>query len=69
MLTTKNIIYIIYIRKELIELKEKSDILIKNVNTEIKRKAMFVLKSKGKTLTQAVRDMCDKLASEFDEKN
>ena len=49
-------------------MKEKGDILIKNINLEKKRKAMFVLKSKGKTFTSAVREMCERLAKEFDEK-
>ena len=39
------------------------------VNTEKKAKAMFVLKTQGKTLSQAVREMTDKLAEEFDKKN
>ena len=36
---------------------------------EKKAKAMFVLKTQGKTLSQAVREMTDKLAEEFDKKN
>ena len=39
------------------------------VNTEKKAKAIFVLKTQGKTLSQAVREMTDKLADEFDKKN
>ena len=36
---------------------------------EKKVKAIFVLKTKGKTLSQAVREMTEKLAEEFDKKN
>ena len=39
------------------------------VNTEKKAKAIFMLKTQGKTLSQAVREMTDKLAEEFDKKN
>ena len=39
------------------------------VNTEKKAKAIFVLKTQGKTLSQAVREMTDKLAEEFNKKN
>lgn len=38
------------------------------VDKEKKVKAIFVLKTKGKTLSQAVREMTDKLAEEFDKK-
>lgn len=48
--------------------KEKEDVRIPNVNTEQKRKAMFVLKANGKNLTQAVRDFIAEYAKEFDEK-
>lgn len=40
----------------------------KNVDTEKCLKASFILKSKGSTLTEAIRDMIDQLAKEFDEK-
>lgn len=36
------------------------------VDKEKKTKAVFVLKTKGKTLSQAVREMIDSLAKEFD---
>ena len=37
---------------------------------EIKKsKAVFVLKTKGKNLSEAVREMVDKLADEFDKMN
>ena len=42
---------------------------IKTNKKEKKAKAMFVLKTQGKTLSQAVREMTDKLAEEFDKKN
>ena len=38
------------------------------VDKEKKVKAIFILKTKGKTLSQAVREMTDKLAEEFDKK-
>ena len=43
--------------------------LVVRVDKEKKAKAMFVLKTQGKTLSQAVREMTDKLAEEFDKKN
>lgn len=49
--------------------KEAGDVLIRNVNYESKRKAMFVLKAQGKDLSTAVREMCDRLAKEFDKMN
>ena len=42
---------------------------VKNVDTEKKNKAIFVLKCKGKDLSTAVREMIDKLAEEYDKKN
>lgn len=44
-------------------------ILVNNVDSEAKRKAMFVLRSRGKDLSTAVREMCNNLAKEFDEMN
>lgn len=44
------------------------NIMVRNVETNKKAKAMFVLQSKGKNLSDAVREMVDKLAKEFDEK-
>ena len=46
-----------------------SDLLIKNIDTEKKNKAIFVLKCKGKDLTKAVKEMVDKLSEEFDKNN
>ena len=43
--------------------------LVVREDKEKKAKAMFVLKTQGKTLSQAVREMTDKLAEEFDKKN
>ena len=44
-----------------------------NVNVRVDRrkkaKAIFILKTQGKTLSNAVREMVDKLAEEFDKKN
>ena len=42
---------------------------VDNVNEECKRKAMFVLKAKGSTLSEEVRKMTEKYAKEFDEMN
>ena len=50
-------------------MEKTSNILVLNVDKEAKRKAMFVLRSKGKDLSTAVREMCDKYAKEFDEMN
>lgn len=36
------------------------------VNSEKKRKTIFYLSTKGKDLSQAVREMLDKYADEFD---
>lgn len=44
-----------------------TDINIKNVDKEKKRKTIFVLESKGKNLSTVVREMLDKYAKEFDE--
>lgn len=47
-------------------MKEKELVKVENVDTEKKAKAMFVLKCKGKKLSQAVREMIDSLAEEYD---
>ena len=39
------------------------------VRVDKEKKAKFILKTQGKTLSQAVREMTDKLAEEFDKKN
>ena len=44
-----------------------SDMNIKRVDTEKKNKASFVLKTKGKDLSTAVREMLYKYAKEYDE--
>lgn len=50
--------------------KEKENFLqIRNVNKEAKAKAIFILKCKGKSLSQEIRDMIDRYAEEFDKKN
>lgn len=41
---------------------------MRDIDTEKKNKALFVLKCKGSNLSQAVREMVDKLAKEYDEK-
>ena len=37
-----------------------------NVDSDKKRKAMFILKAKGKNLTDMVNEQLNKLAKEFD---
>ena len=44
-------------------------IQVRNVDPEKKRKAVFVLKCKGQNLSEAVREMTEQLAKEFDEMN
>lgn len=44
-------------------------IVVDNVNEEQKRKAMFILKAKGSTLSEEVRKMTEKYAKEFDKMN
>lgn len=39
------------------------------VSSEKKKKAKYVLDTKGMTLSQAIRSMIDDLADEFDKKN
>ena len=39
------------------------------VDGELKRKAVFVLTAKGKTLTEMVTEQLKKYANEFDKKN
>lgn len=45
----------------------KEFIMVRNVETDKKAKASFILQTKGKNLSDAVREMVDKLAKEFDE--
>ena len=46
-----------------------ADMNIKNVDETSKIKASFILKSRGKDLSSAVREMIDKLAKEYDKIN
>ena len=39
---------------------------IKNIDSEKYKKTLFILKTKGKNFAQAVKEMCDKYADEFD---
>lgn len=39
---------------------------IKNIDSEKYKKTLFILKTKGKNFTQAVKEMCDEYADEFD---
>lgn len=43
-----------------------TEIKATNIDAEAKRKASFVLSARGKNLTQAVREMVEKLAKEYD---
>ena len=43
-----------------------ANINVRNVDQSTKLKASFVLKSKGKDLSTAVREMLDKYAKEYD---
>lgn len=45
-----------------------ADIIVKNVDDMQKLKASFILKSKGRSLSDAVREMIDKYAREYDQK-
>lgn len=42
------------------------DINVKNIDNETKLKASFVLKCKGKSLTQGIKEYLKKQAEEFD---
>lgn len=46
-----------------------ADIIVKNINEEQKRKAVFILNSKGKTLSDAVREMVEKYSKEYEKNN
>ena len=49
-------------------MEKKADFIqVRAIDPEKKRKAIFVLKSKGKYLSTAVREMVYQLADEFDE--
>ena len=44
-----------------------TNVNVKNVDKDVKLKASFVLKTKGKDLSTAVREMLDKYAKEYDD--
>lgn len=46
---------------------KKEIITVRNVETEKKAKAIFILQADGRNLSDAVREMIDKLADKFDE--
>lgn len=46
---------------------KKEFLLVRNVDAESKKKALFVLSCKGKNLSTAVREMVENLAQEFDD--
>jgi antitoxin component of RelBE/YafQ-DinJ toxin-antitoxin module len=46
-----------------------NDIAKIRIDTETKKKAIFMLKTKGTDLSKEVRKMCEKLAEEYDKKN
>lgn len=41
---------------------------IKNIDDEKYKKTLFVLKTKGSNFAKMVKEMCEKYATEFDEK-
>ena len=43
-----------------------TNVNVKNVDKDVKLKASFVLKTKGKDLSTAVREMLEKYAKEYD---
>lgn len=43
------------------------NMFVKNIDKETKRKALFVLSTKGKTMSDAVREVIQEYAKEFDE--
>jgi len=47
-------------------MKEKDDLVQIRTNAKDKRKAMFVLKCKGKDLSTVLREVIDKYAKEYD---
>lgn len=51
-----------------VDIKTENFLQIRNVDREKKRKAMFILQTQGKNLSQAVREMIDGYAAEFDKK-
>lgn len=46
-------------------MKERVNVI---VDSEVKNKALFVLKTQGKNLTDAVKEVLEKYAAEFDKK-
>lgn len=44
------------------------DMIIKNIDKDIKLKAGFVAKAKGSNLTEILRQKIDELAKEYDKK-
>lgn len=51
------------------KMREMENINVTNVNSEEKRKAMFMLKSKGTDLSTAIKKLVKQYADEFDKKN
>ena len=45
-----------------------TNVNVKNVDKDVKLKASFVLKTKGKDLSTAIREMLDKYAQEYEKK-
>ena len=50
-------------------MREMENINVTNVNSEEKRKAMFILKCKRTDLSTEIKKLVKKFADEFDEKN
>lgn len=42
------------------------DVIIKNVDEEVKRKALFVVRAKGSNLSETVRKVLEQEAREFE---
>lgn len=43
------------------------NVTVRNISSETKRKVMFVLKAKGKTMSDVIRETLNKYEKEFDE--
>ena len=50
-------------------MKDKEVVRVEDVDRVTKAKALFVLKCKGSNLSEAVRQMIDSLAEEYEEMN
>lgn len=46
---------------------DTENVMVRNVDRDKKTKARYILLKKGTTLSEAIREMIDSLANEFDE--